>query len=354
MAFTYKTSFSLCPSTRLHSRLYSRLHSLHPFHTKHTKHTKQPHSSKALFSTSKSDTEILNNNQEKNANFQKLRINALHTQLQIISKNINPDSLADAATRSLTTTDGYDPQFGKPAIRTYRSFLKYPPKNPHENLEVAATRTARQIDFLMKRHKSQEADWVRHLDAHRRSQNANDKDGEIFANNQTTQFPLSLILDNVRSAFNVGSIFRTADACGCTEIITTGITPHPSGSGREKLSKCALGADKAVSTRHFATTVEAIETLREEGDVMLVGMETTERSQIYTSTAITYKQEENGTYLILGNEVSGVDTEIMDMLDLVVEIPMFGAKNSLNIAASAPVVMYEVLRQWKALEKEKE
>ena len=270
---------------------------------------------------------------------QKARIVALHTQLRSLTNNIDPISLASAAHKSLTTTEGYDPEYGKSAIRAYRTYLKYPPSNPNEDVTVAATRTARQIDFLVKRHKSQMAEWIRHLDA-------DDEESK----KKRKVFPLSLILDNVRSAFNVGSIFRTADACGCTEVITTGITPHPGGSGREKLSKCALGADAAVPTRHFATTEEAIKALREEGSAMLVGMETTDRSQLYTSKKIYYQQEGKGTFLILGNEVSGVDTEIMDMLDIIVEIPMFGAKNSLNIAASAPIVMYEVLRQWGALE----
>ncbi len=172
-------------------------------------------------------------------------------------------------------------------------------------------------------------------------------------------FPLIVVLDNVRSAFNVGSIFRTADACGCLEIVTTGITPHPNGSGAEKISKSALGADRVIATRHFVTTKQAVEYLRtDKPNVMLVGMETTERSKCYTDIkypgsdiCIEYGQVMDGSKLkgvalFLGNEVSGVDTEIMPLLDEVVEIPMFGKKNSLNVAACAPVVMYEVLRQW--------
>ena len=177
-------------------------------------------------------------------------------------------------------------------------------------------------------------------------------------------FPLILVLDNVRSAFNVGSIFRTADACGCLEIITTGITPHPGGNGAEKLSKSALGAERILPTRHFSTTQQALDYLRSERPrVMLVGMETTERSKIYTElqypgsgVKVTNDNLEEssslpGVALFLGNEVSGVDTDIMPLLDEVVEIPMFGQKNSLNVAACAPVVMYEILRQWGAIGK---
>lgn len=148
----------------------------------------------------------------------------------------------------------------------------------------------------------------------------------------------------------MGSLFRTADACGCTEVITTGITPHPSGSGAEKLTKSALGADRLVPHRHFDTTLQAIQELRAQHDKWkLVGMETTQKSVLYTD--MEYNNA-TGTVLVLGNEVTGVDTEILPLLDGVVEIPMFGAKNSLNIAACAPVVLYEILRQWGAMQQE--
>ena len=175
-------------------------------------------------------------------------------------------------------------------------------------------------------------------------------------NNQREVFPLILLLDNVRSAFNVGSLFRTADACGCCMVITTGITPHPNGNGAEKLAKSALGADHAVPSRHFATTLEAIQFLRSHSPSLhLVGMETTHRSKLYTDViyageGLTLKPDGNlpdiGTVLVLGNEVTGVDTEILNLMDSVVEIKMYGLKNSLNVAACAPVVLYEILRQW--------
>ena len=210
-----------------------------------------------------------------------------------------------------------------------------------ENVEVSANRYARQIDFLSKRHRSREADWVRHIDT----------------SDSRRTFPLVLVLDNVRSAANVGSIFRSAEACGCLEILTTGITPHPNGNGAEKLAKSALGAERMVASRHFATTLQAMEFLRRERPkLQLVGMETTEWSKSYVSviypgpTLVSGNDEDPtlapGVALFLGNEVSGVDTEILPLLDEVVEIPMFGKKNSLNVAACVPVVMYEILRQW--------
>jgi tRNA G18 (ribose-2'-O)-methylase SpoU len=267
------------------------------------------------------------------------RKQALHVRLQQLGVDV--DALSDAAFRSVATTDGFDRRFGKSAIKAYRTYIDPRPSKlsaiAREDVNIGANRIARQIDFLAKKHRSREAEWVRHTDE--------PKDGNTF--------PLILVLDNLRSAANVGSIYRSADACGCLEILTTGITPHPNGNGEDKLAKSALGAERVVSTKHFETTMQALDYLRKERpNVMLVAMETTERSKCYT--AIQYPslddQTDNGAgvALFLGNEVSGVDTDIMPLLDEVIEIPMFGKKNSLNVASCAPVVMYEVLRQWGA------
>jgi len=84
--------------------------------------------------------------------------------------------------------------------------------------------------------------------------------------------------------------------------------------------------------------------------IFIVGMETTSKSQCYAHMSYPKYPNSNGTLvLVFGNEVTGIDTEIMSSLDAMVEIPMFGSKNSLNVAACAPVVMYEVLRQWGAM-----
>lgn len=269
------------------------------------------------------------------------RKQALHSRLQQIG--VDPEALSDAALRSATTNDGFDKRFGKSAIKAYRTYIDPRPSKmtviSREDVNIGANRTARQIDFLAKKHRSREAEWVRHTDE--------PKDSKTF--------PLILVLDNLRSAANVGSIYRSADACGCLEILTTGITPHPNGNGEDKLAKSALGAERVVSTRHFETTLQALEYLRKERPfVMLVAMETTERSKCYTDVKYPKLSDDNdvsnraGVALFLGNEVSGVDTDIMPLLDEVIEIPMFGKKNSLNVAACAPVVMYEVLRQWGA------
>jgi 23S rRNA (guanosine2251-2'-O)-methyltransferase len=258
------------------------------------------------------------------------RSQLMNTSLRAIG--IDPDALRQASMASIENpTAGYDSNYGKSAIRTYRAFLN--PKKEQEMdsaaLLAAAGRCARQLDFEIKRNKSQQAEWVRNHD--------------MAVKSRSKVFPLILVLDNIRSAFNVGSLFRTADACGCQQVLTCGITPHPNGNGGDKLAKSALGAELLVPHQHFATTKECIAYLRKDlPDYRLIGMETTDLSQVYTDVGYS-----SNVALFLGNEVTGVDTEIMGDLDVIVEIPMFGAKNSLNVAACAPVVLYEILRQWK-------
>lgn len=280
-----------------------------------------------------------------------IRKQALHEILQAL--DIDAMGLSDALYKSLTTMEGFDPKFGKSAIKAYKTFLDPKPSKVDEirsqDVNIAASRCARQIDFLIKRHKSHETEWVRHTDERKM-----DKDSSLQNISERRLFPLIILLDNVRSAFNVGSIFRTADACGCSNIFTTGITPSPHGRGKEKLAKSALGADTEVSSKHFMSTKEAIQYIRENlPGWTIIGMETTEKSECYThvkypgaGSYIVGETPKEGVVLVLGNEVTGVDTEIMPSLDMIVEIPMFGTKNSLNIAACAPVVLYEILRQW--------
>jgi 23S rRNA (guanosine2251-2'-O)-methyltransferase len=267
--------------------------------------------------------------------FPSVRAQVLHEQLCLVG--VNADDILKAALRSIEEpTSGYDSHFGKPAIRAYRAFI-FPKKKNSEGgvdddavaLKAAAGRTARQVDFLVKRHQSHHTEWIRHHDVIR---------------DRRQVFPLILVLDNLRSAFNVGSLYRTADAAGCQAVYTCGITPHPSGNGAEKIAKSALGAEHVLDTIHFATTREAIEYLRtNEPDYTVVGMETTDHSVTYTDVAYTSHPK---IALVLGNEVTGVDTTLLPDMDQIVEIPTFGAKNSLNVAACAPVVLYEILRQW--------
>ena len=119
---------------------------------------------------------------------------------------------------------------------------------------------------------------------------------------------------------NVGSIFRSAETAGVTELITCGITCHPP---HPKLLKTALSSIDSVPTRHFDSTFEAIRVLKEEEGYTVVVMETTSRSEVYSEVQYPVK-----TALVVGNEVSGVDTRIIEIADKVVQIPTYGMQIS--------------------------
>lgn len=150
--------------------------------------------------------------------------------------------------------------------------------------------------------------------------------------------PLYLVLDNLRSAFNVGSIFRSADAARLAGIFTCGYTAHPP---HPKLDKTALGTLDYVPTRHFATALDALDYLAAEG-IAVWGLETTSASVCYTD--VEYPAP---LALVLGNEALGVERPVLERCEKLLEIPMYGYKNSLNVAGAAAVVAFEVLRQWK-------
>jgi 23S rRNA (guanosine2251-2'-O)-methyltransferase len=148
--------------------------------------------------------------------------------------------------------------------------------------------------------------------------------------------PVTVVLDNLRSAFNVGSIFRTADCSLVQKIITCGITAHPPN---KKLDKTALGTLPVVPWEHRATAVEAIEMMKTAG-VRIVAMETTDQSETLWDFRFPLP-----VCLVFGNEALGVSSPALAAAEDLVEIPMFGFKNSINVAAAFGIVMYEIQRQ---------
>ncbi len=152
-----------------------------------------------------------------------------------------------------------------------------------------------------------------------------------------SKFPVTLVLDNLRSAFNVGSIFRTADTARLQQIITCGYTAHPP---HPRLDKTALGTIDYVDTTHAESTMAAITELQSQG-IAVWALETTSASLSYTE--VSYPRP---VALVLGNEALGVEQEVLEGCDALVEVPVFGYKNSLNVACTAAVVVYEILRQW--------
>ncbi|OGD67133.1 hypothetical protein A2442_01920 [Candidatus Campbellbacteria bacterium RIFOXYC2_FULL_35_25] len=149
-----------------------------------------------------------------------------------------------------------------------------------------------------------------------------------------------LILHNIRSVYNVGAIFRTADACGVSKIFLTGYTPSPTdrfGRARKDISKSALGAEKNIPWEHLPKVSELLRELKEQ-KIQIVAVEQSKDSIDYKKLKIN-----KSTAFIFGNEVDGVDKSILGDVDKIIEISMLGKKESLNVSVSAGVVLFRVL-----------
>lgn len=142
-----------------------------------------------------------------------------------------------------------------------------------------------------------------------------------------------MVLDNVRSLHNVGSVFRTSDAFSIERLLLCGITATPP---HKELRKTALGATESVAWEYAATTVDAISALKNEG-FKIVAVEQTEHS--VALEAFIPKSDEKYV-LIFGHEVNGVDQEVLNQCDAVIEIAQSGTKHSLNVSVSAGVVLW--------------
>lgn len=154
---------------------------------------------------------------------------------------------------------------------------------------------------------------------------------------RSEKFPIIAVLENIRSAYNVGSVFRTADAFLLEAIYITGYTAIPP---HKEIKKTALGAEAAVEWKHFENAENAISTLKERG-YKVYAVEQVVNSMMLQN--MQFNKEEKIAF-IFGNEVSGVETTTIEMCDGCVEIPQFGTKHSLNIATAAGVVLWEVVR----------
>jgi len=152
--------------------------------------------------------------------------------------------------------------------------------------------------------------------------------------------PLVLILDNIRSALNVGSAFRTADSFALEKIYLCGITATPP---HREILKTAIGASDSMDWVHKKDTVRAIEELKKEGFTVLA-IEQAEGSELLQSIDI----QADGKYaLVFGNEVSGVQDSVMKVVDGCLEIPQFGTKHSLNISVCLGIVVWEFCKTMK-------
>ena len=160
---------------------------------------------------------------------------------------------------------------------------------------------------------------------------------------QAKKLPLVLVLDNIRSVYNVGSMLRTADAFRVAHVCLCGITAVPPSA---EIHKTALGAEDSVDWTYYKTTAEALKQLK-SANYTLLAVE-----QIAESIPLNrWKAEKNQKYaLVVGNEVKGVEQEAVDLCDYALEIPQYGTKHSLNVANSASIVLWECFRQLQNFE----
>ena len=152
--------------------------------------------------------------------------------------------------------------------------------------------------------------------------------------------PVHVMLDNLRSAFNVGSIFRTADAGAAAHLHLCGMTAHPP---HKKLEKTALGAFDYVPWTYYERNRDCVDALKEQ-HIPVVAIETTDDAVPYTQ--FSFPQP---VAIVFGNEENGVNERVLRRCDAVVQIPMAGYKKSMNVATAFGIILFAILDQWKML-----
>jgi 23S rRNA (guanosine2251-2'-O)-methyltransferase len=154
--------------------------------------------------------------------------------------------------------------------------------------------------------------------------------------------PLIIVLDNIRSLNNIGSVFRTSDAFLIEKIYLCGITATPP---HKDIHKTALGSTETIAWEYAENTLDLIEKLKSDG-VKICSIEQAENATMLNN----FTPEQQTTYaLVFGNEVKGVAQKVVSASDVVIEIPQFGTKHSLNISVSAGVVIWDIFSKLKAL-----
>jgi tRNA G18 (ribose-2'-O)-methylase SpoU len=151
---------------------------------------------------------------------------------------------------------------------------------------------------------------------------------------------VALLLHNIRSTHNVGSIFRTADAAGVTHLYLSGYTPRPTdrfGRAQPDIAKTALGAEKTMPWEYHTSPMRIITKLKKEG-WKVMGVEQDARSIDYRDARVAGK-----TLIVVGNEVRGMSKGLRYVCDIIVEIPMHGSKESLNVSVAMGIVLFALL-----------
>jgi 23S rRNA (guanosine2251-2'-O)-methyltransferase len=151
-----------------------------------------------------------------------------------------------------------------------------------------------------------------------------------------------IVLDNIRSVYNVGSIFRTADALLIDKIFLCGTTPTPTdrfGRVRKDLAKVALGAEKNIAWQYFKNTTDVLKKLKKE-KFQIIAIEQAKSSVDYKKV-----KTKNNVAIVVGNEVEGINKKILSLCDIIAEIPMSGKKESLNVSVAFGVVAFRILEK---------
>ena len=154
-----------------------------------------------------------------------------------------------------------------------------------------------------------------------------------------SRIPVAVIVDNVRSLYNVGSIFRTSDGAMIAKLLLTGFTPYPP---RKEIEKTALGSTKSVPWEYMKNPCDAIATMKEQGFTICC-LELTDSSRPYDRI----HQSDFPVCLVIGNEITGISREVVSHSDMAIEIPMFGLKQSLNVAVAYGIAVFELARIWR-------
>ena len=162
------------------------------------------------------------------------------------------------------------------------------------------------------------------------------------------RLPLVAFLDNVRSLFNVGSIFRSADGAGFQQLHLGGITPTPA---HPKLAKTALGAEQSLAWHYHRNGVDAIADLRRQGLALWALEEHPAAASLFAETLFADMSPGRPLLLVVGNEVTGVDPAILAQCDKIVAIPMQGVKRSLNVATAFGVAAVILSQRWQQAQR---
>ncbi len=155
---------------------------------------------------------------------------------------------------------------------------------------------------------------------------------------EAEKLPLVVVLDNVRSLYNVGSVFRTSDAFRLEGICLCGITARPP---HIEIHKTALGAEDSVAWEYYEDTLQCVDNLRREGYIIL-SIEQCEGSTLLPNLQV---DKDKRYAVIMGNEVKGVQQQVVDNSDGCIEIPQYGTKHSMNVSVTAGIIIWEFNRQ---------